>query len=59
MNDYAQGEAPLDTYRIGVIVARFQTPELHEGHIDLIDFVFSRHEKSYHLSRLQPNSGFF
>lgn len=42
--DYAQGDAPLDTYRVGGIVARFQTPELHEGHIDLIDYVFSRHE---------------
>lgn len=45
MNSYAQGEAPLDTYRVGAIVARFQTPELHQGHMDLIDYVFSRHEK--------------
>lgn len=45
MTDYKQGEAPLDTYRVGVIVGRFQTPELHSGHIELIDYVFSRHEK--------------
>jgi bifunctional NMN adenylyltransferase/nudix hydrolase len=45
MKEFAQGEAPLDVYAVGAIVGRFQTPELTQGHIDLIDYVFSRHEK--------------
>lgn len=45
MNSYKQNEAPLDEYAIGVIVGRFQSPELHEGHIDLFDHVCSRYER--------------
>lgn len=30
---------------VGVIIARFQTPYLHEGHIDLIDQMKAKHNK--------------
>ena len=30
---------------VGIIVARFQVAELHEGHTELIDTVFNRHDK--------------
>lgn len=33
-------------YDVGVIVGRFQVPELHEGHRDLIRHVCSQHEKT-------------
>lgn len=32
-------------YDVGVIVGRFQVPELHVGHMDLIDTVMKQHEK--------------
>lgn len=32
-------------YEIGVIVARFQVHQLHEGHVKLIDMVCSNHKK--------------
>ena len=32
-------------YEVGVIVGRFQTDELHEGHISFIDEVFENHKK--------------
>jgi bifunctional NMN adenylyltransferase/nudix hydrolase len=32
-------------YEVGVIVGRFQTDELHEGHINFIDEVFENHKK--------------
>jgi bifunctional NMN adenylyltransferase/nudix hydrolase len=35
----------LHDYDIGVIVGRFQVPELHEAHVKLIDEVRSRHKK--------------
>ena len=31
--------------KTGVIIARFQTPYLHKGHIDLIKFVKDQHIK--------------
>lgn len=34
-----------NTPEVGVMVGRFQVPELHEGHRDVLDFVASRHEK--------------
>lgn len=33
-----------ETYDVGVIVARFQTHELHEGHKQLIEYVRSQHD---------------
>lgn len=32
-------------YDVGVIVGRFQVPQLHEAHIDLIESVVERHDK--------------
>jgi bifunctional NMN adenylyltransferase/nudix hydrolase len=34
-----------DVPDVGVIVGRFQTDELHEGHEDILDFVAMRHDK--------------
>ena len=42
--DFKKDIEPTD-YSIGVIIARFQVHELHEGHINLIDKVFSHHKK--------------
>lgn len=36
-------EEPLPD--VGVIVGRFQVPELHEGHRDVLDYVVERHDK--------------
>lgn len=33
------------TYDVGVIVGRFQVPQLHDGHIQLIEHVTQRHKK--------------
>lgn len=30
---------------VGVLVGRFQVPSLHEGHLDVLDFVAERHDK--------------
>jgi len=38
-------EAKTPQANIGVIIGRFQTPYLHQGHTDLIDSVCSRHKK--------------
>jgi bifunctional NMN adenylyltransferase/nudix hydrolase len=40
---------------IGVIVGRFQTPELHEGHKDLIEFVRKKHQKVLIILGSTPN----
>lgn len=34
-----------DTYDVGVVVGRFQVPELHDAHLDLIESVVGRHSK--------------
>jgi len=41
-------------YDVGVIVGRFQVPDLHEGHIDLIDNVVSQHQKIIIFLGLSP-----
>lgn len=30
---------------VGVIIGRFQVPELHDGHCDILDYVCERHDK--------------
>ena len=39
---------------IGVVVARFQVPNLHDGHKDLINYVKSRHDKIIVILGLAP-----
>lgn len=41
----AQAAATAKRATYGIIVARFQTPVLHEAHIDLINTVLSKHPK--------------
>jgi bifunctional NMN adenylyltransferase/nudix hydrolase len=36
---------PTD-FEVGVIIGRFQTNRLHEGHINLISHVLSNHKKA-------------
>lgn len=47
-------EVKTDTYDVGVIVGRFQVPELHNGHIDLINSVLQRHDKVLIFLGLSP-----
>jgi bifunctional NMN adenylyltransferase/nudix hydrolase len=42
------------TYDVGVIVGRFQVPELHDAHKDLIKTVCDRHDKVIILLGLSP-----
>src|SRR5690348_11348008 len=42
---------------IGVIVARFQTPRLHEGHRQLIETVMAKHNKTVILLGISPVLG--
>jgi len=42
------------TAEVGVIVGRFQVPELHEAHIDLIQSVIDRHPKVVIFLGLSP-----
>ncbi len=39
---------------VGVIVGRFQVPELHEGHLDVIEYVCSNHDKVLLFLGLSP-----
>lgn len=42
---------------IGVIIARFQTPRLHEGHRNLIDTVTAKHNKTVIVLGVSPVLG--
>ena len=42
------------TAEVGVIVGRFQVPELHEAHVDLIQSVINRHPKVIIFLGLSP-----
>ena len=57
MNEYKEGEAPYEKYSLGVIVGRFQTPELHSEHKALFDYVCSKHEKVICYLGLSPILG--
>lgn len=41
----------------GVIIARFQTPYLHKGHIELINFVKNQHNKTIVVLGVAPVKG--
>ena len=43
--------------KTGVVIARFQTPYLHEGHIDLINNVSAQHSKVIIILGVSPLSG--
>ena len=43
-----------DTYDVGVIVGRFQVPELHDAHLDLIQTVCEAHDKVIIFLGLAP-----
>lgn len=42
------------TYDVGVIVGRFQVPDLHRGHVDLIQSVVDTHDKVVLFLGLSP-----
>ena len=41
----------------GVIIARFQTPYLHEGHLDLIENVKAKHNRTIIILGVSPITG--
>lgn len=43
--------------QVGIIVGRFQTPALHEGHIELLNTVCAEHEKVIIFLGLSPVKG--
>lgn len=47
-------EAPAPTYDVGVIIGRFQCPDLHEAHLELIQSVVDRHKKVIMFLGLSP-----
>ena len=47
-------QVKTDSYDVGVIVGRFQVPELHPGHIDLIQTVCDAHDKVVIFLGLSP-----
>lgn len=38
-------EIDVSNIHIGVLIARFQVPELSSGHMELVDYIMSRHKK--------------
>lgn len=48
------GTTNYNDYDLGVIVGRFQTPELHSSHKKLFDHVTSRHEKVLCILGMSP-----
>lgn len=49
--------AKADRYDVGVIVGRFQVPELHDAHRELIEHVCSNHDKVVIFLGLSPVPG--
>jgi nicotinamide mononucleotide adenylyltransferase len=47
-------QAKHDSYDVGVIVGRFQVPDLHNGHVDLIQTVCDNHDKVIIFLGLSP-----
>ncbi len=47
----------IKTTQHGVIIGRFQTPELHSEHIKLINYVLNRHEKVLLFLGVSPTLG--
>lgn len=47
-------QAVAETYDVGVLVGRFQVPELHQGHKDLIQTVLDNHDKVIIFLGLSP-----
>lgn len=54
---YTQMYSDLSMKTTGVIVARFQTPFLHEGHFSLIRYVQERHNKVVIVLGVSPVKG--
>ena len=49
-------ELRFKEFNVGVIVGRFQVPELHRMHHDLIQSVIDRHEKVYIFLGIPKNN---
>ena len=43
---------------VGIIVGRFQVDELHDAHVDLIQYVFDQHPKVIIFLGLSPGNIF-
>lgn len=49
----------MQSYDVGVIVGRFQVPELHDAHVDLVQTVIDNHTKVVVFLGLSPVVGTF
>lgn len=47
-------EIKADSYDVGIVVGRFQVPELHDAHLDLIQTVCNHHDKVIIFLGLAP-----
>jgi bifunctional NMN adenylyltransferase/nudix hydrolase len=47
-------ETPAPAYDVGIIIGRFQVPDLHEAHLELIQSVVNRHPKVIMFLGLSP-----